>query len=135
MRGWPCWSAWKDAPAPAPSNSSPSLAQTALRPPSIVLDSCTSTPGWPCWSACLDAPAPAPSNSSPSLAPPALRPPSIVLDSCTSTRGWPCWSVLKMQRVDEFLLLNSYLVGSSLSIYIIQPCVISALHSASGCTP
>src|SRR5207247_10068202 len=52
----PCWSAWKDAPAPAPSYSSPSLAPPALRPPSIVLDSCTSTPGWPCWSACLDAP-------------------------------------------------------------------------------
>src|SRR6202022_865306 len=52
-----CWSACLDAPALAPSNPPPSLAQTALPPPSIVLDSGTSTPDWPCWSACLDAPA------------------------------------------------------------------------------
>src|SRR3954469_4049147 len=83
MQGYACWSACLDAPAPAPSNSFPSLAPPALRPPSIVLDSKTSTPDWPCWSAWRDAPAPSPSNSSPSLSPPALRPPSIVLDSCT----------------------------------------------------
>jgi len=32
--GWPCWSAWKDAPRLAPSFQSPSLATPALRPSS-----------------------------------------------------------------------------------------------------
>src|SRR5256885_1132747 len=88
---YPCWSAWKDAPPPTPSFSSPSLALPAFPPPSIVLDSKSSTPDWPCWSAWKDAPAPTPSSSSPLLEQPVLRPPSIVLDSKTLTQNCPCW--------------------------------------------
>src|SRR5947209_3019021 len=89
-QGYPCLSACLYVPDLLHANRSPALASVALRPPSIVLDSCTLTRGWPCLSACLDALGLAPSFSSPSLAPLALRPPSIVLDSCTLTRGWPC---------------------------------------------
>src|SRR5467141_2521007 len=47
-------------PVPAPSNSSPSLAAAAPRPPSTVLDSGTSMPGYLCCSALKDVLVPVP---------------------------------------------------------------------------